>query len=137
MAFLERSGSLSTGICEISADRATGKIRVHHFWSAIDAGIVIQPDNVKAQMEGGILMGISSVLYERITIENGMVQQSNFHDYQILRMQDIPDSVEISLLDSRELPQGVGESGTPLVACAIRRQLVRAGGDGLLRPRTR
>ncbi len=131
MAFLERSGTLSTGICEISVDRATGKIRVHHFWSAVDAGIVIQPDNVKAQMEGGILMGISSVLYERITIENGMVQQSNFHDYQILRMQDIPDSVEISLLDSRELPQGVGESGTPLVACAIANAFAKLTGKRL------
>jgi isoquinoline 1-oxidoreductase beta subunit len=119
VAFVERSGSLSTGVCEISVDPKTGKIRVHRFWSAIDAGIIIQPDNVKAQMEGGILMGISSVLYEQITIQKGKIQQSNFHDYPILRMQDIPDSVEISLLDSIELPQGVGETGTPLVACAI------------------
>ena len=119
VAFLERSGTLSTGICEISVDRTSGKIKVHHFWSAHDAGIIIQPDNVKAQIEGGILMGIGSVLTEQITIVNGEIQQSNFNDYQILRMEDIPDSVETTLIRSDASPQGVGESGTPLVACAI------------------
>ncbi len=119
VAFLERSGTLSTGICEISVDHNTGKIKVHHFWSAHDAGIIIQPDNVKAQIEGGILMGIGSVLTEQITVIDGEVQQSNFNDYQILRMEDIPDSVETTLISSKGSPQGVGESGTPLVACAI------------------
>lgn len=119
VAFLERSGSLSTGICEISLNRETGVIRVHHFWNALDCGIVVQPDNVKAQMEGGILMGISSVLKEQITIRDGRVQQSNFNDYPILRMDEIPDSVDTSLIDSGAPPQGVGESGTPLVACAV------------------
>ena len=119
VAFLERSGTLSTGICEISVNRSTGKIKVHKFWNALDAGIVVQPDNVKAQMEGGIIMGISSVLKERITIKNGAVQQSNYHDYEILRMMDIPESIETAIIESTEPPQGVGESGTPLVACAI------------------
>ncbi len=119
VAFLERSGTLSTGICEISVDRASGLIRVHRFWNALDAGIVVQPDNVKAQMEGGILMGISSVLKEQVTIEGGKVQQSNFNDYPILRMQEVPESVETALIASGEPPQGVGESGTPLVAGAI------------------
>ncbi len=119
VAFLERSGTLSTGICEISLDRSTGKIKVHHFWSASDAGVVIQPDNVKAQMEGGIIMGMSSVLKEQITIKDGHVQQSNFHDYSILRMEDVPETIETAIIPSAEAPQGVGESGTPLVACAI------------------
>ncbi|MBT8218535.1 MAG: molybdopterin-dependent oxidoreductase, partial [Bacteroidia bacterium] len=119
VAFLERSGTLSSGICEISLDRGTGKIRVHHFWSANDAGIVIQPDNVKAQIEGGIIMGMSSVFKEKITIQDGQVQQSNFHDYPILRYEDIPESIETAIIDSRESPQGVGESGTPLVAGAV------------------
>ena len=119
VAFLERSGTLSTGICEISVNRSTGKIKVHKFWNALDAGIVVQPDNVKAQMEGGIIMGISSVLKEQITIKNGAVQQSNYHDYEILRMMDIPESIETAIIESTEPPQGVGESGTPLVACAI------------------
>ncbi|MCJ7468049.1 MAG: molybdopterin-dependent oxidoreductase [Maribacter sp.] len=81
VAFLERSGTLSTGICELSVDRTTGKIKVHRFWSAIDAGVIVQPDNVIAQMEGGIVMGMSSVLKEQITMVDGKVQQTNFDNY--------------------------------------------------------
>ncbi len=131
VAFLERSGSLCSGICEISVDRGTGQIRVHHFWSALDAGIVVQPDNVKAQMEGGIIMGISSALKEQLTIADGRVQQSNFHDYQILRMNEMPDSVETALIESTESPQGVGESGTPLVAGAVANAFFRLTGKRL------
>jgi isoquinoline 1-oxidoreductase beta subunit len=119
VAFLERSGTLSTGICEISLDRSTGKIRVHHWWTANDAGMVIHPDNVRAQMEGGIIMGMSSVLMEQITIQDGKVEQSNFDDYPLLRMEDVPESIETAIIDSDGHPQGVGESGTPLVAPAI------------------
>ena len=63
--------------------RLTGTIKAHHFWIALDAGMIIQPNNVKAQMEGGIIMGMSSVLKEQITIVDGQVQQSNFHDYSL------------------------------------------------------
>lgn len=119
IAFGERSGSLAAGVCEISLDESAGKIRVHHFWAAVDAGIVIQPDNVIAQMEGGIVMGISSVLSERVSINNGEVQESNFHNYPLLRMKDAPDSIEIAIIPSVESPQGVGEASTPLVGGAI------------------
>jgi isoquinoline 1-oxidoreductase beta subunit len=131
VAFLERSGTLSTGVCEISVDKTTGKIRVHHFWSAHDAGVVVHPDNVRAQMEGGIIMGMSSVLKERIDIVDGKVQQSNFDDYQILRMEDIPESIVTELISSREPPQGVGESSTPLVACAIANAFLALTGKNL------
>ena len=107
LAFVEH-GSLGTGVCEISVDRNTGKINVHKFWIALDAGVVVQPDNVKAQMEGGIIMGMSSVLKEQITLVDGEVQQSNFQDYQLLRMQDVPDSIETVILPSAEHPEGVG-----------------------------
>ncbi len=119
IAFGERSGALCTGICEISLDRDSGKIKVHHFWSAVDGGTIIQPDNAKAQMEGGILMGISSVLSEQLTVEKGEIQQSNFHDYQLMRMADIPESLEIELIPSNDKPQGMGEASTPIVAGAI------------------
>ena len=119
IAFGERSGALCTGICEISLDEKTGQIRVHHFWSAVDAGIIIQPDNVVAQMEGGIIMGMSSVLKEKITIENGAVKESNFHDYQLLRMEDVPESIEIAIIPSTKPPKGIGEASTPIVAGAI------------------
>ena len=112
-------GSSGTGICEISLDRNTGAIKVHHFWIALDAGMIIQPDNVKAQMEGGIIMGMSSVLKEQITIVDGQVQQSNFHDYSLLSMQEVPDSIETAFIPSSEKPEGVGETATPMVAGAI------------------
>lgn len=130
VAFVEH-GSLGTGICEISVDRSTGEIKVHHFWIALDAGVVVQPDNVRAQMEGGIIMGMSSVLKEQITIVNGRVQQSNFHDYQLLRMQDIPESIEVDLIASAERPEGVGETATPMVACAIANAFLRLTGKPL------
>ncbi len=132
LAFLERSGTLSTAVCEISVDRTSGKIKVHHFWTAIDAGVIIQPDNVIAQMEGGIIMGMSSVLKEQINIVGGEVQESNFNDYQLLRMEEIPESIETALIQSSYHPQGVGESGTPLVACAIGNAFLALTGKPLL-----
>ncbi|NRB52258.1 MAG: xanthine dehydrogenase family protein molybdopterin-binding subunit [Saprospiraceae bacterium] len=119
IAFGERSGALCTGICEISVEEDSGKIRVHHFWSAVDAGTIVQPDNVVAQMEGGIIMGMSSVFCEQLTIKNGEIQQSNFHDYPILRIEDAPESIEIAMMPSTDSPKGIGEASTPIVAGAI------------------
>ncbi len=124
-------GSLGSGVCEISVNESTGEITVHHFWIALDAGIIIQPDNVKAQIEGGILMGMSSVLKEQITIVDGRVQQTNFHNYNLLRMQDIPESIETFLIPSNDGPEGVGETATPLVACCIANAFLRLTGKRL------
>ena len=119
IAFGERSGALCSGVCELSVDLNTGKIKVHHFWVAVDAGIVIQPNNVEAQIEGGIIMGMSSVLTEKITVKNGEIQQSNYNDYPLLRIKDIPESIEIAIMPSEEAPMGIGEASTPLVGAAI------------------
>ena len=119
IAFAERSGSLSAGVIEISVDRDTGKIRVHHIWAALDAGIVVQPDNAVAQMEGSILFGLGSVLKEEISFKNGAVQQSNFHDYQLLRMADIPETLDVKIIPSQERPEGIGEAGLPVVGGCI------------------
>ena len=81
VAFLERSGSLSSGVCEISLDKNTGKIKVHHFWTAIDGGVIVQPDNVKAQIEGGLIMGMSSVLKEQITIALMIIRYSEWRTF--------------------------------------------------------
>ena len=130
VAFVDH-GSIGTGICEISLDRNSGAIKVHHFWIALDAGMIIQPNNVKAQMEGGIIMGMSSVLKEQITIVDGQVQQSNFHDYSLLRMQEVPDSIETAFIPSSEKPEGVGETATPMVAGAIANAFLKLTGKHL------
>ena len=130
VAFVEH-GSLGTGICEISLNRDSGKITVHRFWCAVDPGIAIHPDNIVAQMEGGILMGMSSVLHERISIRDGRVEQSNFNDYQLLRMEDAPEQIETAIIASEEHPEGVGETGTPLVAGAIANAFLKLTGKSL------
>jgi isoquinoline 1-oxidoreductase beta subunit len=119
MAFAERSGALVAGVAEISVDKDLGKIKVHHFWCAMDAGVVVQPDNAVAQLEGGIIFGLGSVLHESITFKNGQVEQSNFHNYHIARMMDIPDSIDIEIIPSEDGVAGVGEASTPVVGGAI------------------
>jgi len=118
MAFAERSSSLAAAVCEISLDEESGKIYVHRFWAVVDAGIIVQPDNARAQIEGSIVFGLSSVLFESITVKNGMVEQSNFNNYRVLRMSDMPEIV-VQFIESNERPTGIGEPGVPIVGGAV------------------
>ena len=115
----ERSGSLGAGVAEVSIDRASGKIRVHKAWIAVDGGTVVQPEMARHNIESGILYGLSSVLHERLTIKDGTVQQSNFHDYHLLRMSDIPESMQVEFVERDAPPSGLGEIGGPWVAGAV------------------
>jgi len=119
VAFAERSGSLTAGVCELSVNKESGRIQVHKFWVALDAGIVVQPNNVLAQTEGSVNFGLSSVLSESLTFKKGKVQQSNFHDYNVLRIADAPESIEIKIIPSNEKPSGVGEAALPFVGGAV------------------
>ena len=119
LSISERSGSLGAGVAEISLDRKTGKITVHKTWLAVDGGLIVQPDAGKANIESGILYGLSSVLHERVTVKDGVVEQSNFHDYHLLRMADIPEEMNIEFLERDTPPQGLGEIGNPWVAAAV------------------
>lgn len=118
IAYLDYSGTQLAGVAEVSVDRANGAIKVHHFWCAIDVGIPVHPDNVIAQTESSIVYGLGLALTERITIENGSVKQSNFYDYHVPRMRDLPE-IHIKLIPTRNHPTGAGQMATPLVPSAI------------------
>jgi isoquinoline 1-oxidoreductase beta subunit len=115
----ERSGSLGAGVVEISLDRRSGKIRVHKVWVAIDGGTIVQPEMARRNVESGIIYGLSSVLKERVTIKDGAVEQSNFHDYQVLRMSEAPEELHVAFVDRDTKPTGIGEIANPFIAAAV------------------
>ena len=117
-AYLDYSGSQVAGIAEISLNRASGEIKVHNFWCTIDCGVAVQPDNVIAQTESSIVYGLGVTLTELITIKNGVVEQSNFYDYHVPRMKDVPP-MHIEVVQTDNHPTGAGQMATPLVAPAI------------------
>jgi isoquinoline 1-oxidoreductase subunit beta len=131
IAITERSGSLGAGVVEISLNRDTGKIRVHKVWLAVDGGIIVQPQAAKANVESGIMFGLSNVLHERVTLKDGAVEQSNFNDYNVMRMSDMPEELNIAFLDSDARPTGLGEVGTPFVMPAIAAAFHRLTGKRL------
>lgn len=118
LAYLDYSGTQLGGVAEVSVDRRTGEIKVHNFWCTIDVGVPVQPDNVVAQTESSIVYGLGLALMERITIEDGAVRQSNFYDYHVPRMRDLPE-VHIKVIPTRNHPTGAGQMAVPLVASAI------------------
>jgi isoquinoline 1-oxidoreductase beta subunit len=113
----ESFGSFVAQVAEISVS-AEGKVRVHKVVCAIDCGKIVNPDTIKAQMESGIVFGLSAALYGKITFQNGRVEQSNFHDYPLLRLNEMP-LVEVHIISSKEKSGGVGEPGVPPIAPAV------------------
>ncbi|MGH8661595.1 MAG: molybdopterin cofactor-binding domain-containing protein [Burkholderiales bacterium] len=130
VAYLDYSGSQLGGIAEVSVDRQSGAIKVHNFWCTIDVGVPVHPDNVVAQTESSIIYGLGLALTERITIADGAVQQSNFFDYHVPRMRDMPE-LHIKLIPTRNHPTGAGQMATPLVASAISNAVFRLTGARL------
>jgi isoquinoline 1-oxidoreductase beta subunit len=104
-------------VVELSVD-SDGSVKVHRVVCAIDCGTVINPDSVEAQMEGGIVYGLSAALKGEITIEGGRVEQSNFHDYPMLQIDEMP-AVEVYILPSDRPPKGVGEMSVPPIIPAV------------------
>jgi isoquinoline 1-oxidoreductase beta subunit len=108
----------------VSTDR---EVRVEHVVGAVDCGIVVNPDTVKAQIEGGVIFGLTAALFGEITIRDGRVEQSNFNDYRVLRLNEAP-TVEVHLIHSHELPGGLGEVGTVGAAPALTNAIFAATG---------
>jgi isoquinoline 1-oxidoreductase beta subunit len=111
-------GTYVAQIAQVSR-RADGLPRVHKVWCAVDCGVPINPNVIRAQMEGGIGYGLGHALYGDLKLgDGGRVQQSNFHDYRTLRIEEMPD-VEVAVILSQEKPTGVGEPGLPPIAPAV------------------
>jgi len=113
-------------VVEVSA-AADGKIKVEKIYSAIDAGQVVNSDRVKAQLEGAATFGMSIALYGEITTKDGRVEQDNYHNYQVARMNEVPE-IETFIIDSDAAPTGVGEPGTPPLAPALANAVFAATG---------
>ena len=129
-AFADYHGSLSAGVVEVSLHRSSGKIKVHNMWLAVDPGLALQPTNVLAQLEGAAVFGLSVALLEELTIQNGAPVQSNFHEYPVLRMSDMPE-IHTKLVASNAPPTGVGEIGVLPVAPAIANAVFQLTGKRL------
>ena len=116
IAFAEYHHSLIAGVVDMSLEQ--DRIRVHDVWVAIDPGIAVQPDNIRAQVMGAVVYGLGNALTERITFRNGRVQQANFDDYPLPTMADTP-RVHMEILPGGDEPTAVGQTGAVLVAPAI------------------
>ncbi|HZR68921.1 MAG TPA: molybdopterin cofactor-binding domain-containing protein [Burkholderiales bacterium] len=126
-AFTDYSGTMVAAVAEVSVDKASGAVKVHDFWLALDPGIAVQPDNVVAQTESSIVYGLGLALTERITFKDGVVQQRNIRDYGVPRMADIPE-LHIKLVSTPNRPTGAGQMATPIVAPAIASAVFAASG---------
>ena len=104
-----------------------GTVRVHRVVCAVDCGPVVNPDTIEAQLQGGVVFGLSAALYGAITIDKGRVQQSNFHDYQVLRMPEMP-VVEVHIVPSTDAQGGIGEPSVPPTAPAVCNAIFAATG---------
>jgi len=116
IAVHESFGSVVCHVAEVSL--AGGEVKVHRVVSAIDCGIAVNPLTVEAQVQGAMAYGLGATLYSEVTLKDGRVEQSNFHDYRVLRGSDMPQ-VEVHIVPSTEKPSGVGEPGLPPIAPAV------------------
>jgi isoquinoline 1-oxidoreductase beta subunit len=124
-------GSYLAQVAEVEVS-TSGEVRVHRVVCAVDCGVVVNPDTVKAQIEGGIIFGISGALYGEATIKNGRVQQSNFNNVRVLRINETP-AIEVHLVRSGEPPGGIGEPGTAVTAPAVANAVFAATGKRIRR----
>jgi len=126
ISLLHAFGSYIAQVAEVSVSKQ-GDVRVGRVVCAVDCGTIVNPDTVKAQMESGIIFGISAALWGEITLKNGRVEQHNFNDYRVLRLPEAP-VIEVHLVQSTAAPGGVGEPGTSAVMPAVANAIFAATG---------
>jgi isoquinoline 1-oxidoreductase beta subunit len=125
IAVVESFGSVCAQVAEVSLEKNV--VRVHRVVAAFDCGLVVNPMTVEAQVQGAIAFGLSAALHGKITFKDGRVEQSNFHDYPVLRLAEMP-RVEVHLVPGGDKPTGVGEPGTPPIAPAVANALAALTG---------
>jgi isoquinoline 1-oxidoreductase beta subunit len=125
VAVAESFGTFVAEIAEVSMGD-NGEPRVHKVWCAVDCGTVVNPDIVRAQMEGGIGFGLGHILFAQVSLDEGRPMQRNFNTYRSLRIQEMPE-IEVKIIDSKEKPTGVGEPGVPPIGPAVANALARLG----------
>ncbi len=130
IAFSDYHGTYTAGVAEVSVDRNSGKLKVHNYWIAVDPGIVVQPVHVHAQLESGVVFGLSAALLEELAFKDGAAQASNFYDYPVLRMADVPE-IHTRIVASANPPTGIGEVAVPSVAPAIANAVAQLTGKRL------
>jgi isoquinoline 1-oxidoreductase beta subunit len=130
VAYSDALRSHTAAAAEVSVDEKTGKITVHHLWAAVDPGQAVQPKNIVAQTESSMVFGLGAALLEQIHIKDGVIQESNFDSYPVLRMSDIPP-MDVQVISTDNPPTGVGEAGVPVVAPAIANAVAQLTGKRL------
>ncbi len=128
IACMESYGSYVAEVAEVSVEQ--GRPRVRSVWCAVDCGIAVNPAIVEQQMHSGIVYGLTAALYGEITVRAGRVEQSNYHDYPALRIDEMP-AIEVEIVPSAEPPSGCGEPATPIIAPAVANALYAATGRRL------
>jgi isoquinoline 1-oxidoreductase beta subunit len=116
--FTPKVGSMIASVAEVSVNQRSGQIRVHRYWAAADAGVAVNPPVLAAQIESATVWALSGALKERITLVDGTAQQSNFHDYPILRMAEMPE-IKVEIVSSGPIPTMAGELGVPSCPPAV------------------
>jgi isoquinoline 1-oxidoreductase subunit beta len=126
VALLSGFGSFLCAVAQVAV-AADGSVGVYRVDCAVDCGVVVNPDIVMAQIEGGLIFGITAALWSEITLRDGRIEQSNFNDYRVMRINEAP-RIDVHLVKSVETPGGIGETGTAVVAAAITNAIFAATG---------
>ena len=125
-------GSYVAQVAEVSVNQGNGGVKVNRIVAAVDCGPFVNPDTIKAQIEGGIIEALSTALKEEVMFSNGGVKSENFDDYKIIRMSEIPE-IEVHIVKSKEAIGGIGEPGVPPLAPAVANAVFNATGARIRR----